>query len=159
MKKLIIFAICLFTMSLAFSQNIGHIKFMGVEVNGQQSTVEQRLTTKGFTRTKDNMYKGKFSGYDVKLDLHKSVKSKTIYGISVVFGKEVTREQLQKMVNSLKEKYTQGTFFENNEGWRVSTAGIRLPEGMIVMDYDHKTLSYLDNANMDKDVDESKDDL
>ncbi|MBQ9436679.1 MAG: hypothetical protein IJU33_11225 [Bacteroidales bacterium] len=158
MKKLIIFAICLFTMSLAFSQNSGHIKFMGVEVNGQQSTVEQRLTTKGFTRTKDNMYKGKFSGYDVKLDLHKSVKSKTIYGISVVFGKEVTREQLQKMVKSLKEKYTQGTFFESVEDG-VSTAGVRLPEGIIVMDYDHKTLSYLDNANMDKDVDESKDDL
>ena len=87
MKKIIVFVICLFTITLAFSQNSGHIKFMGVEVNGQQSTVEQRLTTKGFTRTKDNMYKGKFSGYDVKLDLHKSVKSKTVYGISVVLVK------------------------------------------------------------------------
>ena len=158
MKKLIFFAICLFTTTLAFSQNSGHIKFMGVEVNGQQSTVEQRLTTKGFTRTKDNMYKGKFSGYDVKLDIQKTTKSKVVMGIVVNFGKEVTREQLQKMVKSLKEKYTQGQYFESEEDG-VATAGVRLPEGVIVMDYDHKTLSYLDNANMDKDVDESKDDL
>lgn len=158
MKKLILFAICLFSMSVAFSQNVGHMKFMGVEINGQVSTVEQRLKTKGFTRTKDNMYKGVFSGYDVKLDLLKTRKSKIVYAVVVVFGKEVTLDNLQQMANSLKGKYSQGQFFTSEEDG-VSTARVELPEGVILMDFTHKNLTYLDKVNKQKDADEAQEDL
>lgn len=156
MKKLILLAMCLFTMSFAFSQS--HIKFMGVEVNGQVSTVEQRLTTKGFSKTKDDMYKGKFSGYDVKLKLQKTVKSKTVYAVTIQFGADMTKEDMIEMANSLKEKYSEGVPFENTEDDAYQT-GIELQEGTILLDFNQKTLSYMDKVNMQKNKKESKEDL
>lgn len=158
MKKLIVFVFSLMIFSSAFCQN-GHIKFMGIEVNGQISTLEQRLDTKGFSKTKGDMYKGKFSGYDVKLKVTKTVKSKTVYEISVVFGPEVSKEDLQEMAISLKEKYAQDKYFENTRGAEVYQCGIETPEGMIVLDFDEKTLSYRDKANIKKNKLESRDDL
>lgn len=157
MKKLIVLAMCIFAMSIAFAQSGGsHVKFMGVEVNGQVSTVEQRLTTKGFSKTKDDMYKGKFSGFDVKLKLLKTVKSKTVYGIVVNFGEDATREDLVELANSLNEKYGKENAFERNED---NVVGIELPEGSILLDFGQRTLSYLDKANMQKNKKESKEDL
>lgn len=156
MKRIITIVICLFTMGVAYSQNSAHIKFMGVEVNGQVSTVEQRLTTKGFSKTKDDMYKGKFSGYDVKLKLEKTVKSKTVYGIIVHFGEDATQEDLAELATSLNEKYGKENSFTNNED---NLVGIELPEGSIVLNFEKKTLSYLDKANMQKNKKESKEDL
>ncbi|MCQ2285057.1 MAG: hypothetical protein MJZ57_09170, partial [Bacteroidales bacterium] len=157
MKKIITIMLCLFTMGVAYSQSSSaHIKFMGVEVNGQVSTVEQRLTTKGFSKTKDDMYKGKFSGYEVKLKLQKTVKSKTVYGIVVLFGEDATHEDLVELANSLNEKYGTENAFTNNEDGLV---GIELPEGSIVLNFNEKTLSYLDKANMQKNKKESKEDL
>lgn len=157
MKKFIAIIVCLLTMGIAHSQSSSaHIKFMGVEVNGQVSTVEQRLTTKGFSKTKDDMYKGKFSGFDVKLKLEKSVKSKTVYGVIVNFGEDATREDLVELANSLNEKYGTENAFTNNEDGLV---GIELPEGSIVLNFEKKTLSYLDKANMQKNKKESKEDL
>ena len=155
MNKLILLAICLLSMNYIFAQS-GHIKFMGVEVNGQVSTVEQRLTTKGFSKTKDDMYKGKFSGYDVKLKLARTVKSKTVYGITVVFGEDVTREDLRELAISLNEKYGDEKSFTNSEDDQV---GIETPEGTILLDFGQKTLSYLDKANIQKNKKESKEDL
>lgn len=157
MKKLMILAICLFSMSIAFAQNSSaHMKFMGVEVNGQVSTVEQRLTTKGFSKTKDDMYKGKFSGYEVKLKLQKTVKSKTVYAIVVMFGEDMTKEDMSEMAVSLREKYSNGTSYENAEDNQV---GIETPEGNILLDFNMKTLSYIDKANIQKNKKESKEDL
>lgn len=156
MKRIITIVICLFTMGVTYSQNSAHIKFMGVEVNGQVSTVEQRLTTKGFSKTKDDMYKGKFSGYDVKLKLEKTVKSKTVYGIVIHFGEDATHEDLAELANSLNEKYGTENAFTNNED---NLVGIELPEGSIVLNFEKKTLSYLDKANMQKNKKESKEDL
>lgn len=156
MKKLILMAVCLFTMTFAFSQS--HIKFMGVEVNGQVSTVEQRLTTKGFSKTKNDMYKGKFSGYEVQLKLLKTVKSKTVYAITVQFGVDMTQEDMIEMANSLKEKYSEGVPFENMEDEAHQT-GIELTEGTILLDFNQKTLSYIDKVNMQKNRKESKEDL
>lgn len=157
MKKIITLFICLFTMGVVYSQsNSSHIKFMGVEVNGQTSTLEQRLTTKGFSKTKDEFYKGKFSGYDVKLKLQKTVKSKTVFGIVVNFGEDVTREELAELANSLKEKYGQENAFTQNEDGIV---GIELPEGSILLNFEQKTLTYLDKANIQKNKKESKEDL
>lgn len=157
MKKIISIIVCLFTMGAVYSQSSSaHIKFLGVEVNGQVSTVEQRLTTKGFSKTKDDMYKGKFSGYDVKLKLEKTVKSKTVYGIVIHFGEDVTREDLAELATSLNEKYGKENAFTNNED---NLVGIELPEGSIVLNFEKKTLSYLDKANMQKNKKESKEDL
>lgn len=158
MKKLVLLAVCLFTMSLAFSQN-EHIKFMGIEVNGQVSTLDQRLATKGFSKTKDDLYKGKFSGYEVKLKLEKTVKSKTVTAITVMFGEDMTQEALSEMAASLKEKYSNGTPFENNEGTDSYQTGVKLAEGTILFDFNKKTLSYIDKANTQKNKKESVDDL
>ncbi len=155
MKKLILLAWSLFAMSFGFAQN-AHITFMGVEVNGTQSTVEQRLTKKGFSKTKDDLYKGTFSGYDVKLKLSKTVKSKVIYSITVMFGDKVTREELAELSTSLNEKYGSENAFNNSENDQV---GIDLPEGTILMDFGQKTLSYIDKANSQKNRQESKEDL
>lgn len=157
MKKIIVLAMCIFAMSIAFAQSGGaHIKFMGVEVNGQVSTVEQRLTTKGFSKTKDDMYKGKFSGYDVKLKLLKTVKSKTVYGIVVNFGTDTTHDDLVELANSLNEKYGKDNAFARNED---NVVGIELTEGSILLNFDENTLSYLDKVNMQKNKKESKEDL
>jgi len=157
MKKIIVLAMCIFAMSIAFAQSGGgHIKFMGVEVNGQVSTVEQRLTTKGFSKTKDDMYKGKFSGYDVKLKLLKTVKSKTVYGIVVNFGADATHDDLVELANSLNEKYGKDNAFARNED---NVVGIELTEGSILLNFDENTLSYLDKVNMQKNKKESKEDL
>lgn len=158
MKKMIFLAVCLFTMSFAFSQN-AHIKFMGIEVNGQVSTLEQRLTTKGFYKTKDNLYKGEFSGYEVKLKLQKTVKSKTVSAIIVMFGDDITREAMSNMAASLREKYSGSTPIENSDGMNIYQAGIELPEGTIMLDFREKTLSYIDKANTQKNKKESIDDL
>lgn len=156
MKKTILVLLCLFSVNLIFAQN-GHIKFLGIEVNGQVSTVEQRLTTKGFSKTKDNLYKGKFSGYDVKLRLLKSVKSKTVYTITVLFGEEITKEELSELALSLKEKYENGTPFERTGD--VAQTGVELPEGTILLNFEEKSLSYIDKVNAQKNKKESKDDL
>ncbi len=156
MKRIITIIICLFTMGAVYSQSSAHIKFMGVEVNGQVSTVEQRLTTKGFSKTKDDMYKGKFSGFDVKLKLEKTVKSKTVYGVVILFGEDATREDLTDLANSLNEKYGTENAFSNNEDGLI---GINLPEGSIILNFEKKTFSYLDKANMQKNKKESKEDL
>lgn len=158
MKKLILFAVCLFSLSFAFSQN--HMKFMGIEVNGKESTVEQRLLTKGFTATKDDLYKGRFSGYDVKLRLKKTVKSKTVYCITVLFDETVSNADLSELENSLKEKYSSYKSYEKlTDEFQVSQFCIEMPEGKILLDFAEKSLSYMDNANIQKNRTESKDDL
>lgn len=157
MKKTITLILCLFMMGAMFAQNdSAHMKFMGVDVNGQVSTVEQRLALKGFLKTKDEMYKGKFSGYDVKLELPKTVKTKTVYAVVVHFGKEVSQEELVELSNSLSEKYGADKAFKDEE---EGQAGIVLPEGRIVLNYEAKTLSYIDKANFKKVRIESQDDL
>lgn len=157
MKKILLLAVCVFAIAFSFAQNgAAHIKFMNVEVNGQVSTVEQRLTTKGFSKTKDDMYKGKFSGFDVKLKLLKTVKSKTVYGIVVNFGPDATREDLVELANSLNEKYGKENAFERTED---NVVGIELPEGSILLDLEQHTLSYLDKVNIQKNKKESKEDL
>lgn len=158
MKRLILLTVCLLTLNLAFSQS-GHIKFMGVEVNGQVSTLDQRLATKGFSKTKDGLYKGKFSGYEVKLKLQTSVKSKVVYSITVMFGDNITKDELSEMAASLREKYSEGTPFENGSSKDASQVGVELPEGTIMIDFSNKTLSYIDKANLQKNAKESKADL
>jgi len=158
MKRLILLAVCLFSVSMVFSQS-GHIKFMGVEVNGQVSTLDQRLATKGFSQTKGGLYKGKFSGYDVKLKLQTTVKSKVVYSITVMFGEDITKSELSEMAVSLREKYSEGSSFENGDGSGMDQVGIELPEGTILLDFGKKTLSYIDKANLQKNAKESKDDL
>lgn len=155
---MILLAVCLFSMSMAFSQS-GHMKFMGIEVNGQISTVDQRLATKGFTKTKDGLYKGKFSGYDVKLKLQTSVKSKEVYSITVMFGDNITKDELSEMAASLREKYSEGTPFENGSINGSNQVGVELPEGTIMIDFGKRTLSYIDKSNLQKNTRESKDDL
>ncbi len=158
MKKLIVFVFSLMIFASAYCQN-GHIKFMGIEVNGQISTLEQRLDTKGFSKTKGDLYKGKFSGYDVKLKVAKTVKSKTVYEISVIFGQDVTKADLEEMAVSLKEKYNQDKYFENTRETGVYQCGIDTPDGLIILDFDENTLSYRDKANVKKNKLESRDDL
>ncbi len=155
---MILLAICLFSMNLIFAQS-GHIKFMGVEVNGKVSTVEQRLTTKGFSKTKGDMYKGKFSGFDVKLKLAETTKSKLVYSITVIFDEDITNEELSELAVSLKDKYSNGKAFEQAGDDGANQTGIELPEGTILLDFGAKTLSYIDKANTQKNRSESKDDL
>ncbi len=88
MKKLFLLLVASFVMLNVMAE--GHMKFKGVEIDGQLPVVVKQLEKQGFITT--SAYKeytilsGTFNGQDARVYVYESAKSRTVYQVVVVFA-------------------------------------------------------------------------
>ena len=108
MKKLFIL-VFLFVATFASAQC--YTKFKGIEIKGNIDAFGAQLEKQGFKVEEKApiiyMYSGKFSGDEVALWVHCTVKTHTVYAVQVIFDDKDTRELIQNRYNSLKDLLAQ----------------------------------------------------
>ncbi len=105
-KHLLLFVLTLFVTNVYASN---HIKFMGIEVNGNYESFKDSLKAKGFTfmSSYESLYKfyGKFANEIVTLNVLASPKTRTVCKVIVYFPERKDWKELKKDYFSKKELY------------------------------------------------------
>lgn len=88
-----------------------YTKFKGIEIKGNVDTFGAQLEKQGYKLEEKApglyLYSGKFSGEQVALWVHCTVKTRTVYAVQVLFDDKDTRELIQNRYNSLKDLLSQ----------------------------------------------------
>ena len=130
--KRILFILALVMSTVTMMAEDEHLKFKGVEIDGNLSSFAKKLEGQGFTisSVEDDYYKmtGTFTAQDVKLVVRATPYSKIVYSVLVVYEPihpwPSQEQHYRKIVENLKNKY--GT--PSEEIWDVNTS---LPEHYI----------------------------
>jgi hypothetical protein len=111
MKKNIVIITLLFISIAVFGQNVNHIKFRDIAVDGELSQFVSKLKNIGYSlesTTKDNasILKGTFLGKKGDLFVISSPKTKTVWKVAFYFREDDSWKSLKYDYESLKEQLT-----------------------------------------------------
>ena len=86
-------------------------KFKGLEIKGNVDAFGAQLVKQGYKFEEKTpflyMYSGKFSGEEVALWVHCTVKTHTVYAVHVLFDDKDMRELVNSRYNNLRDLLTQ----------------------------------------------------
>lgn len=107
MKKFLLLFTLLFSSLIMNAE--GHLKFMGVEINGKANIFVEKMKAKGF-RVKDNLenafvMNGKFAGSNAQLFILYSPITKTVCKVVAYFEEKDNWDSLKSQYLKLKEAY------------------------------------------------------
>lgn len=125
MKKLAFIVIaCLMTIYVQAQEPKGHLKFMGIELNGTITDFQTKLLSKGMTvsphskqqPTGVRVFDGSFSGEDAQIVVWYNPRSKEVYRAKAIisrYGKDLVEQLQLSMERKLDAKY--GTEYKQSE--------------------------------------------
>ena len=119
-KKICLLLFCLF--ALAVQANTGHLKFMGIPLDGTISQFQAKLIGKGAKLNRDynnkhnkrlngeacRYYTGNFAGYESSIKIKYNYKTIIVWGAMVLiefFNKDSAESQLNYHKEKILEKY------------------------------------------------------
>ena len=116
MRKNLIAMMAAFLMlgSICYAQEeVKHMDFKGIPMDGDLSSYITKLNQKGFKTTSVEeeaaILKGQFAGEDVELAVYSTPRSKMVYMVVVVFPEQSSwysiKADFKKLENNLEEKY------------------------------------------------------
>lgn len=117
MKKVaFIFCVCLLALSVQAQDPTTHLKFMGIELNGNINDFQTKLLGKGLTISKMNnqyptgirAYDGIFSGENAEILVWYNPRSKQVYRAKAIIsreGKDLIEQLKTSFENKLDLKY------------------------------------------------------
>lgn len=171
--------------SKMFLQNLPHVKFMGIPLNGSIDAFQQKLSKKGirvekllnhFAEIGTRVFSGSFAGKQCTIFVYYT-KDKTVYEAKAVYHNEIKSnvdDFYTEITSMLKEKYPED---EQNAKLDTETANItyevylrdsfdRLYGGILVYKTPEKDgltsavhIDYIDSANLVKNTESKMDDL
>ena len=114
-RYLLAISICLIATLSCLAQE-GHMKFMGIELNGTISEFQTKLQSKEFVVSKQSSqypngmraYDGVFSGENAQIIVWYNPRSKQVYRAKAVierYGKDLVKQLMDKMKAKLDLKY------------------------------------------------------
>ena len=148
MKKIVFIIIgCLIGIFAQAQETKGHLKFMGIELNGNISDFQTKLQAKGLTVSPlsklspagTRLFYGPFSGEDAKIFVWYNLHTKEVYRAKAIIGKyekNIIEQKMKSLESKLDTKY-----------------GIECKEsGDVKDDYNHKFTQHaylIDNGEID----------
>ena len=111
MKKVIFTLILSLVCSLSICAQEGHLKFMGIELNGSITEFQTKLAAKGLTLSKTNnqyptgirAYDGIFSGEKAEILVWYNPRSKQVYRAKAVISRE-GEDLIKQLKTSFEDK-------------------------------------------------------
>lgn len=111
MKRFLLTIICVVAVIFAYAE--GHMTFKGIEIDGDLPSFVAKLEAQGFIKQSIGedyaTMTGSFTAEDVKLYIHATPISKTVYGVSVIYKPQDSwphqESHYRNLAKSLKTKY------------------------------------------------------
>lgn len=183
MKRFLLTIICVVAVIFVYAE--GHMTFKGIEIDGDLPSFVAKLEAQGFIKQSIGedyaTMTGSFTAEDVKLYIHATPISKTVYGVSVIYKPQDSwphqESHYRNLAKSLKTKYGEPVedVWEVNElvpkssledGYSTAKMGFRCDNGGVgisiekTLHYDVSTrIFYWDKENNAKNQTEVESDL
>jgi hypothetical protein len=104
MKRFVCIIFLTFTALLAFGQNNGALKFLGIPIDGAKVQFASKLKAKGFTyNSYSDSYKGQFNGKPVDIYIH--TNHELVDRIYVAFPSTVSEATIKNEYNTLLSQF------------------------------------------------------
>ena len=115
---------CLILINVQAQESKGHVKFMGIELNGTITDFQTKLLNKGLTVSPQSkqqptgvrLFDGTFSGEDAQIVVWYNPRNKEVYRAKAVisrYGKDLIEQLQRNMERKLDTKY--GTEYKHSE--------------------------------------------
>ena len=185
--KRIAFIILSCLMALSVMAQKEHLKFMGIPLNGNITTFQEKLKAKGISynrtasaKTKAGVrcFDGIFSGEKARIYVYYNEKTKIVYRAKAVIefsNKDIGEQRFEKFKSMLKEKYLTA-YAKDSEQDGYPSMGMLVYDsefdkslgiislymtdtGYSFMDEVYLHVDYEDDANTSSDMDKNMDDL
>ena len=112
MKRILLFIVALFTILSINAQEVEHLTFMNIPIDGKISDFHKELKKKDFKRVEQSsgyyMYDGIFIGEEVKLFVYYDEKSDLVYRVCVIFlcaTSQIADSKYDYLKRRLADKY------------------------------------------------------
>ena len=183
MKRFLLTIICVVAVILVYAE--GKMTFKGIDIDGDLPSFVDKLEMQGFVmqdmRDDCAIMSGTFTAEDVKLYIHATPISKTVYGVSVIYKPQDSwphqESHYKNLAKSLKTKYGEpvedvwdvgaiGPQSSLKDGYSTAKMGFRCDNGGVgisiekTLHYDVSTrIFYWDKENDTKNKAEVESDL
>lgn len=115
-KSVFIIITCLIAIAIQAQEPKGHLKFMGIELNGTINDFQAKLLSKGLTLspqskqqpTGSRLFDGTFSGEDAQIIVWYNPRTKQVYRAKAIisrYGKDLVEQLMRNMETKLDAKY------------------------------------------------------
>lgn len=184
MKKLMISLVALLLALTSYAQT-GHLKFMGIPLNGSIASFQAKLQAKGVRYDAEGSrhlpvgtraFKGTFSGEKADIYVYYNEKTKVVYRAKAVMtcaNKSIGEQKYNSFKSMLKEKYGYGGVavgeqdghpnllirLADDEGMSLGDVGMYMSSPYSYMDEVSLHIDYEDATNSRANQNQNMDDL